>query len=261
MQTQSKACCSRPPVKLAGGYNYTPRGTYTEFNGLRTYVSGPETATRGIFINYDIFGLYIQSIRGADILAYDYPALPDSAGEFKIFMPVFFGDHPADIANYPPKTPPQFKAITDFMTGPANPEKKLPLIEPLLKAMKKENPQIESWGILGYCWGGKIAALVSQEGTPFKASGQCHPSLLELGDAEKVVIPHVVLPSMDEVPEIMEEWTQALMKASPKSYAETFDDMVHGWMSSRADFNNQHAFDEYLRGYRILRTFFAKYLV
>src|SRR3954462_6162491 len=104
----------------------------------------------------DIFGLYIQSLRGADILASSSPQDPssDSAGEFKIFMPVFFGTSPADITNYPPKTPPQFKAIADFMTGPANPEKTLPLIEPLLEAMKEANPQIESWGILGYCWGG-----------------------------------------------------------------------------------------------------------
>jgi dienelactone hydrolase len=120
-------------------------------------------------------------------------------------MPVFFGDHPADIANYPPKTPPQQKAIVDFMTGPANPAGTVPLILPLLDAMKKENPQIESWAILGYCWGGKIAALVSQEGTPFKASGQCHPSLLELDDATKLTIPHITLPSMDEVPEASEE--------------------------------------------------------
>jgi len=223
-------------------------------------VTGSDTAKRGIFVCYDIFGLYIQSLRGADILAFDHAGHPDNAGPFKVFMPVFFGDHPADIANYPPKTPPQFKAITDFMTGPANPDKTLPLILPLLEAMKRENPQIESWAILGYCWGGKMAALVSGEGTPFKASGQCHPSLLETKDAEKIVIPHVVLPSMEEIPEAMDEWTEALLKASPESYAETFDDMVHGWTSSRADFNNQHAFQEYLRAYRIIRTFFAQHL-
>jgi dienelactone hydrolase len=68
--------------------------------------------------------------------------------------------------------------------------------------MKRENPQIESWAILGYCWGGKIAALSSQEGTPFKVSGQCHPSLLAFEDASKITIPHAVLASMEEVPEV-----------------------------------------------------------
>jgi len=165
-------------------------------------VSGSENAKRGIFICYDIFGLYIQSIRGADILASDFAAQPDEAGDFKVFMPVFFGENPADIADYPPKTPPQFENIMKFMTGPADPAKTLPLVLPLLEEMKKQNPQIESWAILGYCWGGKIAALSSQAGTPFKASAQCHPSLLELADATKITIPHAVLASMEEVPEV-----------------------------------------------------------
>ena len=112
-------------------------------------MTGSNTAKRGIFVCYDVFGLYIQSIRGADILASDFPAQPDGAGDFKVFMPVFFGDNPADLANYPPKTPPQFKAIKEFMTGPADPDKTVPLIFPLLEAMKKDNPQIESWSILG----------------------------------------------------------------------------------------------------------------
>lgn len=164
--------------------------------------TGSPTAKRGIFLCYDIFGLYIQTIRGADILASGYSPIPDNSGDFKVFMPVFFGNSPADAANYPPKTPAQTKAISDFMTGPANPNKTVPLILPLLEAMKKKNPQIESWAILGFCWGGKIAALLSQAGTPFKASAQCHPSLLEQRDASNITIPHVVLPSMEEVPEV-----------------------------------------------------------
>jgi hypothetical protein len=45
MNGQSKACCSRPPVKLSGGYNYNPRGTYTEFNGMRTCKKNPHNDT------------------------------------------------------------------------------------------------------------------------------------------------------------------------------------------------------------------------
>ena len=114
-----------------------------------TDVTGSDTAKRGIFVCYDVFGLYIQAIRGADILASDFVAQPDGAGDFKVFMPVFFGDHPSDLANYPPKTPPQMKAVTEFMNGPANPDKTVPLVFPLLEAMKRANPQIESWAIIG----------------------------------------------------------------------------------------------------------------
>lgn len=42
-----------------------------------------------------------------------------------------------------------------------------------------------------------------------------------------------MLPSNDEVPEIMEEWGEKLMGASPKSYFEIFEDQVYGWMGSR----------------------------
>lgn len=122
-------------------------------------------------------------------------------------MPDWFGAAPADIANYPPKTPPQFEYISAFMSGPADPSKTLPLIAPLMKVLKEAHPEIESWGILGFCWGGKVAALSSVEdfavkGGLFKASAQAHPSLLDVADARNIVVPHCVLPSNDEVPEV-----------------------------------------------------------
>lgn len=209
---------------------------------------------------YDVFGLYIQTLKGADILASGYAPANDTAGDFKVFMPDFFGDHPQDIANFPPKTPAQIKSIMDYMTGPADPAKTVPLIAPMMEEIKKQHPELTTFAIFGTCWGGKIAALVSQEGSLFEASAQVHPSLLDINDASKVAIPMVVLPSMDEDVEMIEKWTAALKAVSPLSYSETFDDQVHGWMTSRADFNDVHKFKEYLRGYRIVRTFLAQYL-
>jgi dienelactone hydrolase len=236
MLIQSKACCTNPPVTLAGGYDYELRGNYVQYNGLKTCEincstriclptvpnptvsfsgrrsinasgsvalltrnadeTGSPAAKRGIFLCYDVFGLYIQALRGADILAFGYAPTPDGSGDFKVFMPDFWGDHPQDMANFPPKTPKQTKAIVDFMTGPAAPERMLPLIRPLLEDMKKRNPAIETWAIMGFCWGGKVAALESQSGTPFKVAAQCHPSLLEVEDANQVTMPMVVLPSI-----------------------------------------------------------------
>ncbi|EPE34171.1 alpha/beta-Hydrolase [Glarea lozoyensis ATCC 20868] len=259
-QVQSKACCTRPPVTLSGGYDYTLQGKYVDINGLKTYVTGNPKATRGILLVYDVFGLYIQTLRGADILASGYDPVPDGVGDFQVFMPDFFGDNPQDMANFPPKTPKQYAAITKFMTGPANPPDSVKLIGPLMETICKDHPEIESWATLGMCWGGKVCTLVSGKGTIFKASGQFHPSLMALDDAIKVTIPHCVLPSMDEDVKFMDEWIEKLKVASPKSYAEYFDDQVHGWTSSRADFNNLHNFEEYLRAYRIVRSFFASHL-
>ena len=91
---------------------------------------------------------------------------------------------------------------------------------------------------------------------------------------------------MHENSQLIAKWVENLKKASPLSYHETFTDQVHGWMTSRyvdsynrlpwrsfvpqnffrlirvdrADFNNLHVFEEYLRGYRIVRSFFAQHL-
>lgn len=161
-------------------------------------VTGNPKATRGIFLVYDVFGLFIQTLRGADILASGYDPIPDSIGDFQVFMPDFFGDNPQDIANFPPKTPKQYDAIMKFMHGPAHPPNSVKLVKPLMEAIIKDHPEIKSWATLGMCWGGKVSTLISGEGTIFKASAQFHPSLLDVEDATKVTIPHCVLPSMDE---------------------------------------------------------------
>jgi dienelactone hydrolase len=164
--------------------------------------TGPSGAKRGILVIYDVFGLYVQALKGADILGYDYDEQPDNAGEFQVFMPDWFGDHPQDMANFPPKNPKQFKAIMDFMHGHGDPARTVPLIAPLMADVRKRHPEIESFSILGFCWGGKIASLVCQEGTIFKAAAQCHPSMLDTEDAKKVTVPMCILPSQDEVPEV-----------------------------------------------------------
>lgn len=161
-------------------------------------MTGNPKATRGVLLVYDVFGLYIQTLRGADILASGYDPVPDSAGDFQVFMPDFFGDNPQDMANFPPKTPKQYDAIIKFMHGPADPPATMKLVGPLMETISKTHPEITSWATLGMCWGGKVSTLVSGEGTIFKASAQVHPSLLDVEDAMKVTIPHCVLPSMDE---------------------------------------------------------------
>ncbi len=104
---------------------------------------------------------------------------------------------------------------------------------PKLKKIQHADSAISRLGYRGFLLGGKIATLLSREGSIFKASAQAHPSMLDVKDAEKVRIPMCVLPSMDEVIEPMEEWLKVLHAASPKSYSETFGDQVHGWVTSR----------------------------
>ena len=94
--TQSKACCTIPPVISEG---YKPKGDYITINGLKTYATGPKDAKSAILVVYDIFGFFPQTLQGADILAHG-----DEERPYQVFMPDFFEGSPADISWYPPDT-------------------------------------------------------------------------------------------------------------------------------------------------------------
>lgn len=40
---------------------------------------------------------------------------------------------------------------------------------------KTKFPTVTGWGSIGLCWGGKVAVLLSGQGTVFKATAQVHP--------------------------------------------------------------------------------------
>jgi hypothetical protein len=114
-------------------------------------------------------------------------------------MPDFWGDNAQDLSLFPLKIHAQTKLIMDFFdSGLANPKKTAPLIPPLLENMKKQHPEIEESAIMGFCWGGKMAALFAVNGGFFKAAVQYHPSLLDVENAKNMTIPVCVLTSMDE---------------------------------------------------------------
>ena len=78
-------------------------------------------------------------------------------------------------------------------------------------------PSIESWGIVGFCWGGKIVNLTSQSGTKFKAAAACHPAMVDPADAPGVTIPYCMIPSKDEDKEAVEKWQQGIKVSSDSS--------------------------------------------
>jgi dienelactone hydrolase len=102
---------------------------------------------------YDIFGFFPQTLQGADILAYG-----DKERPYQVFIPDFFDGKPADISWYPPKTEEDGKNLGAFFSGPAAPPKTVPRIPKILEQLKKENPGLTTWGIVGYCWGGKVSS-------------------------------------------------------------------------------------------------------
>ena len=55
----------------------------------------------------------------------------------------------------------------------------------------------------------------------------------------------------------MTAWDRGL---NVEKHVETFDSQVHGWMSARADSEDEKAKGKYVRGYKLFLEFFAKYL-
>lgn len=145
-------------------------------------------------------------------------------------MPDFFEGSPADISWYPPDTEEKGKKLGEFFSGPAAPPKTVKRALELAAAIKKEYTGLESLAVIGYCWGGKIVNLISQEGTPFKAAAIIHPAMVDPADAPKITIPIAVLPSGDEDKEALTAYGKAL---KVENVLEWFPTQVHGWMAAR----------------------------
>ena len=200
---------------------------------------------------YDIFGFFPQIIQGADILAYS-----DKDHPMQVFMPDFFDNNCADIAWYPPDTEDKQKKLGDWFQNAA-PPKHLPKISPICDEAEKTNSNIKNWGVIGYCWGGKMVSLIGGRDTRFKAGVQTSPAMVDVGDAEKVKIPMLVMPSKDEPLADFEKYRDALKVTNHLEY---FDKQPHGWMSARGDLKDAECKKDYERGYKLAAEFFNDHL-
>jgi len=246
----SAACCSIPPIIAKG---YEPKGKYETIGGLKTYVTGPSNASKALLYIYDIFGYFPQSLQGADILA-----TSDKDNTYQVFMPDFFEGNPADISWYPPDNDEKGKALGNFFQNQGAPPKTAGKVPALLKEIEKTYSSINTWGVVGFCWGGKIVSITtSKTDTPFKAGAECHPAMVDPSEAEGIKIPLCMLASKDEPEEDVKKF-EANLKG--EKHVETFKDQIHGWMAARSDLDDARVKSEYERGYKTLLEFFAKYL-
>ncbi|THW15756.1 alpha/beta-hydrolase [Aureobasidium pullulans] len=246
---QSHACCTVPPVISKG---YDAKGTYTTIDGMKTYVTGPSDAKKALLVIYDIFGFKDQTIQGADILA-----TSDKENQYKVFMPDFFEGKPVDISDYPPDTKEKGERLGKFFETTGAPPKTVGRIPKVIDEIKSQNQSIQSWGIVGFCWGGKIVNLSSQKDTVFKAAAACHPAMVDPNDATGISIPIAMLPSKDEDKEAVEKWEQGV---KTKHLVKWYNDQVHGFMAARADLEDENVKKNYMDAYGVLLNFFHEHL-
>jgi len=250
MHGHSAACCSIPPIVSKG---YEPKGKYETIGGLKTYVTGPADATKAILYIYDIFGYFPQSLQGADILS-----TADDKTKYQVFMPDWFEGKPADISWYPPNTKEKGEKLGNFFQTIGAPPATASKVPTILKEIKSKYSKISTWGVVGFCWGGKIVSLTtSTTSTPFKAAAECHPAMVDPSEAEGIKIPLCMLASKDEPKEDVEKFEKNL---KGEKHVEIFGDQIHGWMAARSDLDDARVKSEYERGYKTLLEFFGKYL-
>ncbi|KAF7552696.1 hypothetical protein G7046_g7335 [Stylonectria norvegica] len=242
----SEACCNVPPIVSKG---YEAKGSYEEIGGYKTYVTGPADATKAIVVIYDIFGYFDQTLQGADILAFaDHQ-------NYKVYIPDWFKGEPCPIEWYPPDNEDKQKKLGNFF-GTFPPPKIAGLVPDYVKAVQAGNSSIAKFGILGYCWGGKVVALATKAASnPFSIAASIHPAMVDAADAEDIKIPTILLASGEEPAEDVKKFEDTLKV--PK-HVETFGDQVHGWMAARADLDDPRVKAEYERGYKVVLTFFNK---
>lgn len=248
--TQSKACCETPAIVT--GPNYEPKGTYTTIDGMKTYVTGPSTASQGILVIYDIFGFFPQTLQGADILAHS-----DKTHQYRVFMPDFFEGSAADISWYPPDTEEKGKKLGEFFQTKAAPPKTVPRVPKVIEEIKSNEPGLKEWGAVGFCWGGKIVNLTSGSDTVFKAVASCHPAMVDENDARNVTIPFLMLPTQGENKEDVEKWEKAI---KVKHEVEWYPEQLHGFMTARSDLKDPKVARAYEQAYQKLLSWFHDHL-
>lgn len=101
---------------------------------------------------------------------------------------------PWSLANFPPKNP---QELGHWIQTEGAWEKILPRLQSVLKWCQQQG--IEHIGYLGFCWGGKMAALTSIHlAQQIKAVALVHPYMVDANDATLAQRPWCLLPSKDE---------------------------------------------------------------
>jgi dienelactone hydrolase len=206
----------------------------------------------------DIFGFFEQTLQGADIMSSS-----DPEKKCRVFIPDFFEGHPADISWYPPQTEEQKQNLGNFFKTQAVPGKALARIPGILEEANKLAEGIngfKDWAIVGYCWGGKIAALAAGKDSPFQAAVQCHPAMLDSKDALNVKTPMAILASKDEATAEVQAYKENLDKMKIDNLVVTFPTQIHGWMAARGDLSDPEVKREYENGYKTVLAFLHEHM-
>ncbi|RUS21856.1 Alpha/Beta hydrolase protein [Endogone sp. FLAS-F59071] len=235
-------CCSVPSVES----DYASIGVTERVEDIDLYTVGPKDAKRAVVLIYDVFGPHPNTKQFADILAKTHG--------FYVVIPDFFrGDawNAEKMANDP-----TWVKIKEWIATAGHWEKisvDLGKVKTHLTASG-----VKSVGLVGFCWGAKIAVTATGADSWYAGAALIHPSQITTSDAEKANAPILLLPSKDEgdLTEFFE-----VVKSKPfgaQSYYQRFDDMHHGWCGARGDYTDPLNKQRATEALQITADFFAQ---
>ncbi|KAI8916591.1 Alpha/Beta hydrolase protein [Powellomyces hirtus] len=248
----NSACCSIPPVVAT---DYTPKGTYEEIVGIKSYTVGPKDAKHVIVAVYDIFGFASQTQQGADLLA--------TLG-FRVIMPDLFRGKPFPVERMTPTgSEAEQKAlmadIGNFIGTTGNFQERIPELQALSSALRSAGA--EKVGVYGLCWGGKLVILAgAADPKAFDAVAQGHPAKLDPTDVEKLTVPFASFISKDENKDDHQKMID-ILKTRPgneKNHFRVYPEMHHGWAGARANLANPDNLREFHDVYSRFGAFFKQ---
>ena len=243
----NKACCSIAPIQT----DYQPKGSYEEISGIKTYVTGPTGGSEAIVCIYDIFGYHMTTQQGADKLS--------ESLKVPVFMPDFLRGKPWPVEGFPPRSDEEQKKLGEWFGTIGSIPDRLKDMEGVTSALKSKG--YAKLGLYGFCWGGKIASLTGNAGTPFLAVSQVHPAMVAPEDAKNVTVPLAFFPSKDEpendVNAYWENFTSAHPELKEKSQFKYYTNMHHGWAAARANLKDEANLAAFHEVYERLADFFC----
>ncbi|OZJ02613.1 hypothetical protein BZG36_04286 [Bifiguratus adelaidae] len=239
--SSEQACCSIPPVDS----NYKAVGTVKRLGDMDVYMVGSTTSNRAIIVLYDVYGFHKNTKQFCDRLA--------EAGNVQVAMPDFFRGKPWLASNAGNR-----EALVKWVTQVGTREKCMPDLNAVKSMLQKQG--VNQIGLVGFCWGAKIAVQATGESKDYAAAALIHPSFISIDDAKSAQAPVMVLATKDE-PDMTEYMEQLYAKPfGSKCTFTRFEDMHHGFAAARGDWENKEQNKRATEAIRLTVDFFRNNL-
>ena len=236
------ACCPTDRTSAAASHDYSAQGKMEKVNSMDCYLVGSGSHT--VVLIYDIFGFHSNNFELAD-------SISQTQG-WTVVIPDLFRGSPWHAVNFPPRGQDQASMFSRFLTSQADCGQRALDVKAVIDHFK--SPVRQTFTILAFCWGCKVAALVNDY-PGVKSIAGAHPSFLTGSDGFVVNVPTLWLPTADDdISDYINGFTTA-KRDRFVTISGDFTDLYHGFMAARGDWMNENLRDRVSAATRVIVSF------